>query len=182
MLLCVYFSYFLDFQEHAIFFLGSYLFGFFNPDSHPNKHHLYTAAKRNYLFSDIKIGTSTGLAYGSLNTSVGAAPPIIYFTLNVCIYFVNVSQCCWLNSIVHFRYIQNMFLCGGVLDFFSMFSLLTKSKCNLWVASTDPLSPFDMIVYFCRTRQSSGSQPHLKFFICTEGILYMFPVNPTLKM
>ncbi|CAG08679.1 unnamed protein product [Tetraodon nigroviridis] len=54
------------------------------------------------------------------------------------------------------RYIQNMFFCGGVLDFFSMFSLLTKSKGNLRDASTDPLSPLDMIVYFCRTRQAAA--------------------------
>lgn len=83
---------------------------------------------------------------------------IIYFTLKVCIYFVNVSRCCWLNSIMHFSCILYMFFCGWVLIwcFFLMvllsFPTLDPSwTCNLLDAPSIPLSSFYIIVYFYRT-------------------------------
>lgn len=88
---------------------------------------------------------------------------IIYFILKVYIYFVNVSWCCWLNSIMHFSYILYMFFCGWVLNwcFFLMVLLSLPTldpswTCNLLDASSNPLSSSYIIVYFYRTSPSRG--------------------------
>lgn len=85
-------------------FGNEYLFLF-----HNNKNR---GTKRCALFSESK--QTSWLTHASV---------IIYYTLSMYIYFVNVSRCCWLNSLMHFSSILFMFFCGWVTAFLSYFPI-----------------------------------------------------------
>lgn len=96
----------------------------------------------------------------SMNTSVHN---LLYFKMYI--YFVNVFQCCWLNSIMHFSYILYYVLLWLRLwfsiffFFFSMMVLLFfHTLDNSAYASLNPLQSLNIGFFFYIKPESSTGQ------------------------